>query len=136
MATEAEILRDFEDCTLPPASFRHREHLLVAWTYLRAFPFAEAAARFATNVRRFADAHGASAKYHETVTWAYMAVLHERMHASRDLGFDELLAKNADLLDHERGALLAYYDSATLSSELARAVFVLPRPRPDGGTRP
>src|SRR5438309_9487005 len=133
MVTDTEIVRGFEGCTIPPASFRHREHLLVAWTYLRALPFAEAAARFATNVRRFADAHGAGAKYHETVTWAYMAILHERMHASRELSFDELLAKNADLLDHEHGALRAHYDSAMLSSDLARAIFVLPRLRREGG---
>ncbi len=129
MNADDEIIHRFEDHTLPPASFRHREHLLVAWTYLRALPFAEAAARFATNVRGFAEAHGAGAKYHETVTWAYAALLHERMHASRELGFDELLAKNADLLDHEGGALRAHYDSATLSADLARTVFVLPRPR-------
>ena len=60
MITDTEIVRGFEECTLSPAAFRHREHLLVAWTYLRALPFAEAAARFATNVRLFADAHGAA----------------------------------------------------------------------------
>ena len=136
MSADAEILRGFEDCTLAPASYGHREHLLVAWYYLRALPFADAAARFVTNVRRFAEAHGAVGKYHETVTWAYMAILHERMHASRELGFDELLAKNADLLDHEHGALRAHYDSATLSSHLARTVFVLPRLRRAEGARP
>ena len=135
MITDTEIVRGFEECTLSPAAFRHREHLLVAWTYLRALPFAEAAARFATNVRRFADAHGAAGTYHETVTWAYMAILHERAHASPELPFDELLAKNADLLDHEHGALRAHYDSATLSSDLARVVFVLPRPKREDEAR-
>ena len=56
--------------------------------------------------------------------------------ASRELSFDELLAKNADLLDHEHGALRAHYDSAMLSSDLARAIFVLPRLRREEGTRP
>ena len=133
---DSEIIRGFEDCTLSAASFGHREHLRVAWAYLRAHSFADAAARFATNLRRFADAHGASGKYHETVTWAYMAILHERMHASRELSFDELLAKNPDLLDHEHGALRAHYDRATLASDLARAVFVLPRPRLEDGAKP
>jgi hypothetical protein len=136
MDANPDLIPAFEDCTLPPERFGHREHLFVAWSYLRTLPFAEAAARFAANVRHFADAHGAGAKYHETVTWAYMAILHERMHGSLDLGFDELLTKNPDLLDHEHGALSAHYDRGLLDSELARAVFVLPRPHVEHKERP
>jgi hypothetical protein len=129
MTTDADTVLAFEDGSLSPDRFRHREHLLVAFTYLRALPFAEAGARFATNVRCFAELHGAGAKYHETMTWAYLAILHERMHAAPGLSFDDLLVRNPDLLDHPRGALSAHYDRETLATERARAVFVLPRVR-------
>jgi hypothetical protein len=124
-----DIVRGFEDCTLPAERFRHRDHLFVAWTYLREAPFAEAAARFAANVKRFAAAHGAHAKYHETITWAYFTLVNERMQGCSDQDFDGFLSKNLDLLDHRSGALSAYYAPEVLASELARAVFVLPRPR-------
>jgi hypothetical protein len=129
--TDTDIVRAFEDRTLPPERFRHRDHLLVAWTYLRALPFAEAGALFAGNLRLYAKAHGAEAKYHETITWAYLALLNERMRAcSEEATFAELLARNPDLLDQAHGALAAVYDADTLASPLARATFVLPRPRP------
>ncbi|HEY2517059.1 MAG TPA: hypothetical protein VGI39_39575 [Polyangiaceae bacterium] len=126
---DAEIVRSFEDGTLRPEQFGHRQHLLVAWTYLGTLPFGEAALRFASQLKRFAESHGAEAKYHETLTWAYAALLHERMHATPTAAnFDAFLAENPDLLAHP-GALAPYYDADTLSSELARTVFVLPRPR-------
>jgi hypothetical protein len=133
--TDSEIVSAFEELTLPAASFRHREHLLVAWSYLRELPFAEAGARFARNLRRFARAHGAEAKYHETITWAYLSLLGERMHAgagfrSPGASFDAFLAANPGLLAPAHGALAAFYDAETLASPLAREVFVLPRPRP------
>jgi hypothetical protein len=124
-----DVVRAFEDASLPQDLFRHRDHLLVAFTYLRAHPFAEAAPRFAANLRRYAEAHGAAGKYHETVTWAYMAIVQERMRAAPELGFEELLAANPDLLDAKAGALADYYDTETLASPLAREVFVLPRRR-------
>ena len=126
---DADVVRAFEEGTLEPAHFGHRQHLLVAWTYLSTLPFGEAAIRFASQLRRFAERHGAGAKYHETVTWAYAALLHERMHVSAaGTDFDGFLAQNPDLLGHP-GALAAYYDAEMLGSELARRVFVLPRAR-------
>jgi hypothetical protein len=132
--TAPELVPAFEACTLAAERFRHREHLLVAWTYLRETPLAAAAARFIAALRRFAEAHGAPAKYHETVTWAYLALVNERLHGDGSAcgaraQFDAFLAANADLLDPER-ALGAYYDPATLASERARRVFVLPRRSP------
>jgi hypothetical protein len=130
MSLDHPLLLAFEDQTLSPAAFPHREHLRVAWLYLRALPFAAAAPRFAESLRRFADAHGASAKYHETITWAYLVLVHERMQrdALGDAGdFDAFARDNPDLFDHKTGALAALYDEDTLKSDLARRVFILPR---------
>jgi hypothetical protein len=126
---DAAFLSAFESCSLPNGAFRHRQHLRVAWLYLGTSSFAEAAVRFSTNLKRFAAANGAAGLYHETITWAYLALVNERMHTSAARDFDSFLRANADLLDHKAGALRAYYDEATLASDLARAVFVLPRGR-------
>ena len=139
--TDPDIVRGFEELTLLPASFRHREHLLVAWSYLRALPFPEAGARFAGNLRRFARAHGSEAKYHETITWAYLALLSEQMHASvsaraPDASFAAFLGENPDLLAPAHGALAPFYDPETLASPRAREAFVLPRPARGKGLSP
>src|SRR5262245_40884612 len=77
---DATLLARFESLALPPSEFGHREHVRVAFAMLRdTQDFAAAAHRFRTALLRFATAAGAAAKYHETLTWAYLALVHERM---------------------------------------------------------
>jgi hypothetical protein len=117
----------FEHATLDPATFGHREHLYVAWCYLRALPLEEALARYIRNLRRITLLSGAPTKFHATMTWAYLVLLHSAMVRSPGAGFDRLLGENPALADHRSGLLHAYYDRAQLDSEEARRTFVLPR---------
>jgi hypothetical protein len=127
---DATLAARFELCTLPAADLRHREHVRLAWIYLRRDPFEAAAARFCADLRRFAASAGHADRYHATITWAYLALVNERIHrrAPPAGDFDAFAADNADLFDAKGGAIAHYYDAATLASPLARAVFVLPRP--------
>ena len=70
---------------------------------------------------------GVPEKFHATVTWAYVVLLHDAMERSPNASFDALLAENAALLDHRAGALHAHYTRAELDAEDARRRFVLPR---------
>jgi len=125
------LVQRFEAATVDPAAFHHREHLYVAFCYLRALPLEEALARFVKHVRKFAERAGAPQKYHATVTWAYLVLLHEAMHDSKfaHASFDELLAAYPALLDSQGGILFDYYDKLELASDAARRHFVLPRVR-------
>ena len=100
-ATDRALVDGFERQTLQPASFRHREHLHVAWCYLRMLPFEEAAARFERHLVRYANAHGASSKIDLPLTWAYLGLVAEAIHADqrRAASFDELLERHPDLLE-------------------------------------
>jgi hypothetical protein len=126
MLTDPLVLA-FEGAAIDPAAFHHREHLYVAWCYLRALSLEEALARYVHHLRRLAAALGAPEKFHATMTWGYVVLLHAAMERSPDAGFDALLADNPALADHRSGALHAYYDRAQLASEEARRRFVLPR---------
>jgi hypothetical protein len=121
--TDDELLAAFEAGTL--AGFCHRDHVRVGFALLvRTGDLAAAALEFRAGLRRLA---GDSGKYHETITWAYLALIAERMHGRRYASSTELLAEHPDLLDHRGGALANSYDVAALTaSPLARAVFVLP----------
>lgn len=121
------LLARFEDATLPAADFRHREHVRVAWLLLRRAPFETAAARFCASLRRFAAAQGKADRFHATITWAYLALVDERSHATAASTFAGFEAANPELFDGR--ALSALYDDETLASPLARRAFVLPRPR-------
>lgn len=121
---DRELILAFEACTLPPELFSHRQHVRVGWIYLREAPLPEALTRFAVSLKRYAASLGAAAKYHETVTWAFLFLIHERIRRTTPAAtFEEFAVANADLF----GPILQrYYSPETLASELARTSFVMP----------
>jgi hypothetical protein len=121
------LVEGFASATLANESFHHREHVRVAWLYLCAAPFEEAAARFCRDLKRFAAAHGRPQLFHHTITWAFLALVKERQDVTAADDFDAFAAANPDLLAPARDALSPYYDRETLGSERARRVFLLPR---------
>ncbi len=131
--TDAEFLRSFEDCTLPNTSFHHRDHVRLGWLYLRRYPALEALARFVEGLKRFATANGKPGLYHETITWAYLLLIHERMARCEVDTWEEFARRNPDLLVWNPSVLDRYYEKETLGSELARRVFVLPDRFDSGG---
>jgi hypothetical protein len=117
----------FESCTLGPEEFHHRDHVRLAWIYLRAEPPARALARFAEGLKRFAAALGKAGLYHETITWAYLLLIRERMDRQGDAAsFEAFAAANPDLMTWKPSVLAAYYHDETLASPLARRTFVMP----------
>jgi hypothetical protein len=117
----------FETQSVDPAAFRHREHVYVAWCYLRALPPEDALARYVGNLRKLTAALGVPHKFHATMTWAYVILIHEAMQGGADETFDALCARRPDLLDHAAGAIHRHYRADELASDAARARFVLPR---------
>lgn len=121
------FLEAFESATLPESAFRHADHVRLAWLYLKRLPPAEALARFSEGLRRFAAALGKAGLYHETITWAYLLLIRERMERGGPAqSWQDFSAANPDLLAWKPSILGAYYREETLRSELARRVFVLP----------
>src|SRR5579871_592448 len=77
--TDKELILRFESCTLAKEDFSHANHVRIAYLYLTQYPLLEAIHRFRTNLLAQATAYGKADKYHETITWAYMLIIHERM---------------------------------------------------------
>lgn len=133
-----ELIRQLEDCSLPTASFDHRAHVQAGFAYLQRFGYAGALAAMANALRRFAAHHGKAGLYHETVTAAFLALIHERMAddllarggaielaVARGLDWEDFAARHPDLFTPD--LLGRYYAKETLRSELARHCFVLPK---------
>jgi hypothetical protein len=121
--TDEELLRGFQAGAL--AEFHHRDHVRVAWLYLRREPLLRAVERFASDLRRFAAAKGATGLYHETLTFGFLFLVHERL-GSTEEDFDAFASRNPDLLSWKPSALDRYYRPETLASDRARHRFVLP----------
>jgi len=120
---DAELLAGFADGSLEP--FHHRDHVRVARLYLQREPLLRASERFCSDLRRFAAAKGSPGLYHETVTLAFLFLIHERMLAEPE-PFEDFAARNPDLLCWKPSALTRYYKPETLESERARHTFLLP----------
>ena len=125
--TDRDFLAAFEDGTLPEECFHHRDHVRAAWLLLRESSPSAALERFSTALKRFAAAKGKTGLYHETITWAYLLLINERMErGGRDVDWDGFASANSDLLAWHPSVLDGYYTAETLGSDLARRVFLLP----------
>lgn len=126
--TDLEFTTAFENCTLSPEHFHHRDHLRLALIYLRRYGREEAAARIAESIRRYAAHLGKSEKYHHTMTIAWLDLLASAARSSPAATLDEILAASPELLN--KATLDQYYSPALLQSEAARSGFVTPDLKP------
>jgi len=123
-----ELVHAFETLTLAEGRFRHADHVRLAWIHLTRTSLADALARLSAGLRRVAAAHGAPDRYHETVTWAFVFLIHERMRRDgSEATWAEFAARHPELLRFEGGALFDHYEPSVLDSDEARRTFLLPR---------
>jgi hypothetical protein len=127
--TDEEFVRAFESCELPNERFHHRDHVRLTFLYLRRGNCAEATAKLAAGIRRYANHLGASAKYHETLTVAWTRLVDKAMQETPELeSFDEFVARHVALLD--KNSIGLYYSPGRLAEAEARTRWVEPDLRP------
>jgi hypothetical protein len=123
--SDEEFATAFEACAIPNDLFRHRDHLRLAWIYLRRCGPSLAAARISDAIRKYAVHNGAPEKYHETVTLAWLRLVESAIKcAPEKASFEEILAICPELL--EKATLRKYYSSALLASKAARISLIEP----------
>jgi hypothetical protein len=120
------FIEDFENCALPASDFHHQHHVKMVWLYLQRYPVLETLTRFSENLKRFAAANGKPNLYHETITWAYVFLIHERMKRNSEENWEQFASRNPDLLNWKSSVLRSFYRDETLQSDLARAMFLFP----------
>ena len=129
-----DLIQALEECRLPAGAFDHRAHVQAGFTYLRRHGYAGALSAMASALRRFAAHHGKRGLYHETITAAFLALIHERIAEdlaltggdfTRKLDWDDFSERHPDLFATD--LLARYYSRETLRSDLARRCFLLPK---------
>ena len=125
--TDDELLSRFEAATLPAESFHHCDHVRAAFLYLSRYPALEAIERFSSALKNFATANGKPDRYNETVTWAFLLLIRERIaRAGVPQAWTQFAETNLDLLTWRENILKKYYREETLSSDLAKGTFLFP----------
>jgi hypothetical protein len=129
---DAALVERFEAGEEPSGGFHHREHVRVAWWYLKRHPLTEALNRFSVALKRFADARGKPGLYHETITVAFVLIINERLDGiGAEETWTEFAERNPDLLTWRPSVLDRYYRQETIASDRARRTFVFPDRFPD-----
>jgi hypothetical protein len=132
MTVDAAMLANrFTALTLTKEAWTHAAHLTVGAWHVDRYGPAEALTRLRDGIRRLNESHGgvnsATDGYHETITAAYVALLHAYLAACApgvplDTCVERLLASPVAARD----MLLTFYSRERLQSVEARARWVEP----------
>jgi hypothetical protein len=124
-----EFLAAFESGAIANADFRHREHLRMAWLYVRRDGPAIGALRIREGIRRFATVHGVPHLYHETLTVFWTRLMAHAAEAFPELDrFEDVLGCYAGFED--RRLPYRHWRAETLDGTVARAQWVEPDLQP------
>jgi hypothetical protein len=117
---------DFESGAIKPEQFSHREHVRLAYIYLCESNLATAHARTRDAIQSLLQRNNiAAAKYHETLTLAWLKAVRYFMSKTADAeSAAQFIELNPRLLDTK--IMLTHYSPETLFSEEARAMFIDP----------
>lgn len=96
--TDDAFVTAIESCTLPKEAFTHRNHVRLAWLYLRAYEAAEADRRIITTISTYAASLGAAKKFSEPLTLTWMRRVEAAMAETPAADFETFLASRPDLL--------------------------------------
>ena len=124
--TDAEILTlvdRLERCLLSGVEFRHQDHLAVAAAYLYASGLEAALDKLRATLLRFSSHHGASDKYHETLTRFWLEQVEKRLDRSVCL-CESVRRVQAELGD--KNIVNQFYSAGRLNSPEAKALWVEP----------
>ena len=126
---DREFITAFEGCTLPGSSFHHREHVRLAWLYLRAHAEDEAERLMAEGIRRYATSLGAAAKYHHTLSVFWMRACAGARRLTPGLAsFEDFAGTHPELLDKD--LVDRYYSRGVLDTPAAKSGWIAPDLRP------
>jgi hypothetical protein len=125
--TDDELVEGFESCTLPEGGFHHADHVRLAHIYLQRLPTLEVLGKLSDGLAGLARSRGNPGRYHQTITWASVFLIQERiLRARRKQSWRQFADRNADLLDWKNPILQRYYWNGTLNSQLAQQTFLMP----------
>jgi len=118
-------LRSSKPVVTQKIGFRHADHIRLAWIYLRENDYPMAEDRMRESIRKFAQMAGAGQKYHETITTAWMRLVHIASRLSAQIAsFEEFAQAHAWLLNKD--VIFEFYSPERLKSDSARTNWVEP----------
>lgn len=96
--TDHAFVEAIEACTLPGAEFTHRNHVRLAWLYLRDSGAEAAGRRIGDTILRYATSLGAAKKFDADLTLRWMRIVEEAMQRTPAEDFNTFITAHPELL--------------------------------------
>ncbi len=123
--TDDQFIAAMEELRIANSNFHHRDHIRLAWAYLRTFSSPVAEAKLTNCIRQFAIHNGAPRKYHHTITVAWVRIVAAAMRLTPALqSFEPFASAHPFLFDARLP--WSFHSAARLDTEAARAGWVEP----------
>jgi hypothetical protein len=129
MTDDETLLTQFEATTWPLTEWHHRQHIKIAYLYLRQHPFEVAAQKMRAGLLAYNAANhvpdGLDRGYHETMTQAWMRLVYLTLcEFGPSESADAFVDKHTQLLS--KRALLFFYSRDRIMSAEAKRQFIEP----------
>lgn len=124
---DLEFRANFESCRVPASDFDHRGHLRLAYIYLAQNETEEAYHLMRDALHVYLEHLGIEleAKYHDTITYAWiLAVRHFMEVTPQSTSSESFIGSNPKMLDAR--IMLTHYSAEVLFSAEARVKFIEP----------
>jgi hypothetical protein len=123
--SDDQFMAAMEQLRVDNANFHHRDHIRLAWAYLRRDNLSVAGENLSNCIRRYATHNGAPRKYHHTLTLAWVRIVAAAMRLTPALQSFETFAVAHPFLFETR-LPWTFYSAASLDTEAARAGWIEP----------
>lgn len=125
------LVKKFEDKNLSSECWHHRQHLVVAYWYLTAFPLPEAIEKLREGIQKFNNAKGVAQTptggYHDTLTIFFARSMESFLkNLNPQLSFSQKLERVLERFDNFKAVTGEYYSTALINSWEARTSWVPP----------
>lgn len=136
--SDDDLLRQFEDSSLPFEQWVHRAHVRVAYLYLMRHPFEFAVEKMRSGIRAYNAAHHVPDEpnrgFHETMTGAWLRIIHATIQIYGAATSSEAFVDGQPQLQEKKNLRL-FYSPELIMSPAAKREFLepdlAPLPRPN-----
>jgi len=123
---DLDFIKKFESCQLSAEEFTHKNHVRMAFIYLRSNNFPEALILIRNGIKKFAGHHQVDGLYNETITFWYSTLVNDRLAKSGEVSWKQFKKQNGDLFVKTFDFLKLFYKIETIQSLEAKKKFLLP----------
>jgi len=126
LLSDKDFLKQFENKSLDHKNFDHVGHIRIAWLYLSVHPLNESIKRTCSGIKDYAESLGAKDKFHLTITTALVHVIFNRISETSNVGWDDFIKGNIDLVDDALSILYQHFSKDVLFSDEAKLQTITP----------